>query len=235
LTVAEDITERKQAELERTDLSRRLMTAQEAERRRIARELHDGIGQALALLGIQVQRAGQPPTVGKKSPSIAELCAKVKEIGTQVSRLSHQLHSSELEFLGLAVAVKGLCRETSEQYKVKIDCSCTNIPEELDDDIALCILRVVQEALHNVAKHSHAAVVRLEMAARKGEIALTIEDDGIGFDVDQIRSTRGLGLVSMRERVHLIGGHFKITSTPGHGTKIQARAPLSSTAERVLA
>ena len=118
LTVAEDISERKQAELDRTELSRRLMTAQEAERRRIARELHDGIGQSLALLGIQLQRAGLPSASGKKNPGVAELCAKVKEIGTQVSRLSHQLHSSELEFLGLAIAVKSLCREFSEQFRI---------------------------------------------------------------------------------------------------------------------
>jgi PAS domain S-box-containing protein len=228
LTVAEDITERKQAELERTELSRRLMTAQEAERSRIARELHDGIGQSLALLGIQVQRSGQPSVVGKKNPGVADLCAKVKEIGTQVSRLSHQLHSSELEFLGLAVAVKGLCREFSEQYQVKIDCSCRDIPEGLDNEVALCMLRVVQEALHNIAKHSRATAVSLEMTASSQDIALSISDDGVGFDVNKIRGARGLGLVSMKERMHLIGGHFEIASSPESGTRIQARAPLGN-------
>ena len=228
LTVAEDITERKQAELERTELSRRLMTAQEAERRRIARELHDGIGQSLALLGIQVQRAGQPSVTGRKNPGITDLCAKVKEIGTQVSRLSHQLHSSELEFLGLAVAVKGLCREFSEQYRVTVDCSCRDIPAVLDNDIALCMLRVVQEALHNIAKHSRATIVSVEMVANGREVALAICDDGVGFDVNQVRGTRGLGLVSMRERMHLIGGQFHIKASPGGGTRIQARAPLAN-------
>jgi PAS domain S-box-containing protein len=229
LTVAEDISERKKAELERTELSRRLMTAQEAERSRIARELHDGIGQSLALLGIQVQRAGQPSVTGKKNPGVADLCSKVKEIGTQVSRLSHQLHSSELEFLGLAVAVKGLCREFSEQYQVKIDCSCRDVPEGLDNEVALCMLRVAQESLHNIAKHSHATAARLDMAAIGNEIVLTICDDGVGFDVTEIRSTRGLGLVSMRERMHLIGGHFEIAAGPGKGTRIQVRAPLLAT------
>ena len=99
LTVAEDITERKQAEVERTELSRRLMTAQEAERRRIARELHDGIGQSLALLGIQLQRAGQPSVVGQEDPGVAELCTKVKEIGTQVSRLV-----APVAFVGVGVS-----------------------------------------------------------------------------------------------------------------------------------
>jgi PAS domain S-box-containing protein len=228
LTVAEDISERKQAELGRTELSRRLMTAQEAERSRIARELHDGIGQSLALLGIQVQRAGQPSVAGKKNLGIADLCAKVKEIGTQVSRLSHQLHSSELEFLGLSVAVKGLCREFSEQYQVKVECCCTDIPEELDNEVALCMLRVVQEALHNVAKHSHAKTVRLDLTGADRDIALAITDDGIGFDINSVRSTRGLGLVSMKERMHLIGGHFEIASSPKNGTRIQARAPLGN-------
>jgi PAS domain S-box-containing protein len=226
LTVAEDISERKQAEVDRTELSRRLMTAQEAERGRIARELHDGIGQSLALLGIQLQRAGQLSASGKKNPGVAELCTKVKEIGTQVSRLSHQLHSSELEFLGLAVAVKSLCREFSEQYGTEIDCSCTRIPGELDNDIALSLLRVVQEALHNIAKHSRASSVTVHLTGDGQQLALSITDNGIGFEVGRIRTARGLGLISMRERIHLVGGQFDISSKPGAGTKIQARVPL---------
>ncbi len=226
LTVAEDISERKQAELDRTELSRRLMTAQEAERRRIARELHDGIGQSLALLGIQLQRAGLPSASGKKNPGVAELCAKVKEIGTQVSRLSHQLHSSELEFLGLAIAVKSLCREFSEQFRIPIDCTCAGIPDEVDNDLALSLLRVVQEALHNIAKHSRATSVTVELSGKARELALLISDDGCGFEAGKIRSARGLGLISMRERMHLLGGQFEISSKPGGGTKIQARVPL---------
>lgn len=226
LTVAEDISDRKQVELERTELSRRLMTAQEAERRRIARELHDGIGQSLALLGIQLQRAGQPEVSGKKNPGVAELCAKVKEIGNQVSRLSHQLHSSELEFLGLSVAVKSLCREFSKQYGTRIDCTCTKIPDELDNDIALSLLRVVQEALHNIAKHSRASSVTVRLSGEGRELALSVADDGAGFEVGRVRSAHGLGLVSMRERMHLVGGQFEISSKPGAGTKVQARVPL---------
>jgi PAS domain S-box-containing protein len=226
LTVAEDITERKQAELARTDLSRRLMTAQEAERRRIARELHDGIGQSLALLGIQLQRADQPPATGKTKPRLSELCTKVKDIGTQVSRLSHQLHSSELEFLGLAAAVKSLCREFSEQYPFKVDCICQSVPPELDNEIALCLLRVVQEALHNIAKHSRAALVQVQLSGISRDLVLTISDDGVGFDLTRVRNTVGLGLVSMRERMHLVGGRFDISSKPGSGTRIQARVTL---------
>ncbi len=227
-----DVDDQKQTELARTELSRRLMTAQEAERTRIARELHDGIGQSLALLGIQMQRASQPAAVrlGKKNPGLAELCGKLKEIGNQVSRLSHQLHSSELEFLGLAVAVKSLCREFSEQYPIKVECVCREVPEELDNEVALCFLRIVQEALHNVAKHSHASVVYVEVCGLATDLALTISDDGIGFDLNKVRTTVGLGMVSMRERMHLIGGEFTISAKPGKGTKIQAKAPVAMNA-----
>ncbi len=219
-----DVHDQKQAELARTDLSRRLMTAQEAERTRIARELHDGIGQALAVLGIQMQRAEKPAADGKKSPSITELCRKVKDIGTQVSRLSHQLHSSELEFLGLAAAVKSLCREFSEQYPIKVTCSCTDVPEELDNEVALCFLRIVQEAMHNVAKHSQAAEVQVKLASSGGQLVLKVSDNGVGFEMTKMRGTVGLGMVSMRERMHLIGGEFEIWSEPGSGTRIQATA-----------
>jgi PAS domain S-box-containing protein len=223
-----DVEDQKQAELARTELSRRLMTAQEAERRRIARELHDGIGQALALLGIQLQRAGQPSSLGKKHPGVKELCSRVKEIGEQVSRLSHQLHSSELEYLGLVVAVKGLCREFAQQFRVKIECTCQGVPEELDNDVALCLLRMVQESLHNIAKHSRATSVHVELAGTDGELVLTVTDNGVGFDAGTASKAKGLGLVSMRERMHLIGGKFSITSKLGDGSRIQARAPLTT-------
>lgn len=220
-----DVDDQKQAERERADLSRRLMNAQEAERARIARELHDGIGQSLALLSVQLQRAGKPTSSGRKSPDIAELCGKLKNIGHQVSRLSHQLHSSELEFLGLAVAIKSHCREFSEQYHIKVHCGCTGIPSGLDNDVELGFLRVVQESLHNVAKHSRATEVQVEMTYHNGELLLNIGDNGSGFDRNKVRDSAGLGMISMRERMHLIGGDFTIASEPGGGTKIQARAP----------
>jgi len=180
------------------------------------------------LLSVQLQRAGYPSEGAKKQPSISDLCAKVKDIGVQVSRLSHQLHSSELEFLGLAVAVKGLCREFAEQYHIPIHCTCTEVPQQMDNDAALSLLRVVQEALHNIAKHSHATSVVVDLRRVHNELDLTISDNGEGFDTNKARSARGLGLVSMRERIHLIGGQFEIFSKAGEGTKIQARVPLDS-------
>jgi len=223
--VAKDLTASREAELARADLSRRLMNAQEAERARIARELHDGIGQSLALLSVQLLRAGKPTSSGKTGPGIAELCGKLKDIGHQVSRLSHQLHSSELEFLGLAVAIKSLCREFSEQYPIKVECDCTDIPSDLDGDVALGFLRVVQEALHNIAKHSRASEVHVAMSFAGGDLLLNLADNGVGFDKNEVRDSPGLGMVSMRERMHLIGGGLVITSQAGGGTRILARAP----------
>jgi PAS domain S-box-containing protein len=229
-----DVDDQKQAELARADLLRRLMTAQEVERTRIARELHDGIGQALALLGVQIQKAGTVSFGGRASPATSELCRKVTEIGTQVSRLSHQLHSSELEFLGLAVAIKSLCREFSEQYGIAIDCICTGIPTNLDNTVGLGFLRVVQEGLHNIAKHSHATEVRVELTRADGDLTLTVSDNGVGFERNKVPDSAGLGLVSMRERMQLIGGEITVESQPGAGTRIHAKAPVSD-APRPLA
>ena len=223
-----DIHDRKAVELERLELARRLMSAQEAERTRVARELHDGIGQEIALLGIQMQRAAASiaPEPESISARMQRLCTNLTAIGLHVSRLSHQLHSAELEYLGLSVAITKLCREFSEQYSIKVVCVCTNIPAKLENDIALTFLRVVQESLHNIAKHSGARNVHVEVAGVSGELTLIVSDNGAGFDLQESKAAAGLGLISMRERVHLIGGEFAIDSTPGAGTRIWARTPL---------
>jgi PAS domain S-box-containing protein len=224
-----DIHDRKALSLERIELARRLMSAQEAERSRIARELHDGIGQEIALLGIQMQRASGTSSLepGVHNPEIQQFSSKLAAIGVHVGRLSHQLHSSELEYLGLTVAVTKLCREFSEESPIKVTCNCSNIPAKLDDDIALTFLRLVQESLHNVAKHSRATSVKVDLIGTPEEISLVVHDDGDGFDVRQLKSAPGLGLISMRERVNLIGGEFVINSTPGAGTSIRARVPIA--------
>jgi signal transduction histidine kinase len=204
------------------------MSAQEAERTRVARELHDGIGQEIALLGIQMQRAAASiaPEPEPAYARMQKLCTNLTAIGLHVSRLSHQLHSSELEYLGLSVAITKLCREFSEQYSIRVVCTCTNIPAKLENDIALTLLRVVQESLHNIAKHSGANNVEVEVAGVSGELTLIVRDNGAGFDLQESKAAAGLGLISMRERIHLIGGEFAIDSTPGAGTRIWARTPL---------
>ncbi|HEY1992777.1 MAG TPA: PAS domain S-box protein [Edaphobacter sp.] len=220
-----DIHDRKALEFARLELARRLMSAQEAERTRVARELHDGIGQEIALLGIQMQRAAASiaPEPQALSARMQKLYADLTAIGLHVSRLSHQLHSSELEYLGLSVAITQLCREFSEQYSIKVVCACTSIPAKLDNDIALTFLRVVQESLHNIAKHSGAKNVQVEVTGAPGELTLSVCDDGSGFDLQESKVAAGLGLISMRERIQLIGGEFAIDSTPGSGTRIWAR------------
>ena len=223
-----DIHDRKVVELEKLELARRLMSAPEAERTRVARELHDGIGQEIALLGIQMQRAVASTALepGAIYAGMQKLCANLTAIGLHVSRLSHQLHSSELEYLGLSVAIIKLCREFSDQYSIKVACACSNIPAKLDNDIALTFFRVIQESLHNIAKHSRANDVQVEVTAASAELTLIVRDNGAGFDVQESKAATGLGLVSMRERLHLIGGEFDIDSAPGTGTRIWARTPL---------
>lgn len=217
-----------EAEIARREVGHRLATAQENERTRIARELHDDIGQSLAILRMQMMRAGKPVSgvPGEQHPSVANLCEQLRTIATKVSRISHQLHSAKLEYLGLAVAVRAHCREFSEKYKMAVECSCDHIPEHLDGLIGLSLLRVVQEALHNIGKHSRATSVQVKLQGSATEVLLTVADDGVGFRVEEARLAAGIGLISMRERIYLAGGEFSISSGPGSGTLITARVPL---------
>jgi PAS domain S-box-containing protein len=226
-----------ESETARHELTRRLTNAQEKERTRIARELHDDIGQSLAILRIQMLRAGQPVSgmMGKRHPTITDLCNDLKLLAEKVSRISHQLHSSELEYLGLAVAIQSHCREFSVQYKIAVDCSCTNIPEDLDSLLALSLLRIVQEALHNAAKHSQAKSIQVAVKGSDTDLSLLIADDGVGFDLEGAKLAAGLGLISMRERIHLAHGQFEIVSAPGKGTRITARVPLEGTPRELAA
>jgi PAS domain S-box-containing protein len=237
LVVIEDVSPLKRArkalhssEQAREQVARRLIHAQEAERTRIARELHDDIGQSLAVLKIQISRAGQSAS-GKRqtsNPRLVELTRSVEAVAEKVGRLSHQLHSSELEFLGLSVAIKSHCREVAEQYGISVKCVCTDVPVQLDGAVSLALLRVAQEALHNVTKHAHATSVRVELAATANELELTIMDNGVGFEADASPLSASLGLISMRERMHLVGGELSVTSAVGTGTSVRARVLIDS-------
>jgi len=150
-----NITERKLAEAALASVSRRLIDAQEQERSRIARELHDDIGQRLAILAINLAQLQQSPPNSSELPSrIGELQKQTSEIAADLQSLSHELHSSRLQYLGIAAAMRGFCREFGEQQKVEIDCKIRDLPVPLSPDISLCLFRVLQEALHNSAKHS---------------------------------------------------------------------------------
>jgi len=235
LAVVEDLTALRiaeaalqEAQTARHELARRLTNAQEKERTRIARELHDDIGQSLAILRIQMLRAGQPVSgmIGKRHPTIPELCDNLKSLAEKVSHISHQLHSSELEYLGLSTAIQSHCREFARQYKIAVECVCESVPDDLNSLLALSVLRIVQEALHNAAKHSKATSIQVAVHGSPSELSLLISDDGVGFNPEEAKLSAGLGLISMRERVHLAGGEFNLTSAPGEGTCIAARIPL---------
>jgi PAS domain S-box-containing protein len=229
LVVAEDITIRQQAEEVRLDLARRLINAQEAECRRIGRELHDSIGQSLAVITMDVERTRSslidPST--DTDARLARLCTTLKSLGRDVANLSQRVHSSKLDILGLAIAIKAISREFSEQYQVQACCKCSEVPGNLSPDVSLCLFRVAQEALHNIAKHSQASKISIELKGTSDSLHLDITDDGVGFVQKGPSARHGLGLISMRERLHLIGGTFIITTEPGSGTRIHATVPMT--------
>ena len=178
-----DITERKLAEAALASVSRRLIEAQEQERSRIARELHDDIGQRLALLAIELEQLQQnPPNLSEVRSRMGELRKQTSEIATDIQSLSHELHSSKLEYLGIAAAMRGFCQEFGEQQKVEIDFKTHDLPSPLPPDISLCLFRVLQEALHNSAKHSGVRRFEVRLWGTSDEIHLTVRDSGVGFD-----------------------------------------------------
>jgi signal transduction histidine kinase len=203
-----------------------LINAQEAERRRIARELHDDIGQRLALLAVELGQFDSPDLPAEVGGRIAELQKQSSEIAGDVQSLSHQLHSSKLEYLGVTTAMRAFCKEFSEQQNVEIVFACHSIPRTVPSDISLCLYRVLQEALHNAVKYSGVRHFDAELSASSETIHLTVRDSGSGFDVEERMQGSGLGLISMTERIKLVGGHLSIESRPGHGATIHARVPL---------
>lgn len=231
--VCVDIQDRKEAEQSRHELAGRLLRAQEAERSRIARELHDDIAQRLALLTIRLRKMEQEASQTSDQQRIGDLRRQSKQLSMDVSHLSHLLHSSYLENLGLAAAAENQCKETGELHHLKIDCKVRNLPRVLDHDVALSLFRVLQEALRNVIRHSHATQVKVELFADGSTIHLRITDDGVGFDCAAPGHGEGLGLVSMKERLRLVGGECSISAQPKRGTRVEARVPLPQPARSV--
>jgi PAS domain S-box-containing protein len=228
LVIAEDISKRRQAEEARVKLSQRLINAQEAECTRVARELHDNIGQSLAMFSMELEKTRLALTdlSRENDARFARLSVRLRTLGQEVGNLSHRLHSSELELLGFEAAVKRQCREFSELFQVQVHCECSGVPSALSSDISLCLFRVIQEGLHNVAKHSHAARINVDLCGTPKLLRLAISDDGVGFTTSRTKGKRGLGLISMRERLYLVGGKFVIVSKRGSGTRIEATVPL---------
>jgi PAS domain S-box-containing protein len=222
-----DVTERMEAEEALSSVNRRLIEAHEEERTWIARELHDDINQKVALLAVELDELAQNPP-----ESTAEACSRIRgtrervsDLEADIQALSHRLHSSKLEHLGIAAAAAGFCRELATQQRVEIDFDCAGVPRNLPSEVSLCLFRVLQEALHNAVKYSGARRFRVELGAAENEIRLVVSDSGLGFDPEAAMSGSGLGLISMRERVHLVGGEISIESQPNRGTNVRVRVP----------
>jgi PAS domain S-box-containing protein len=232
-----DITERKLAEESLATIGRRLIEAHETERTWIARELHDDVNQRMALLAIELDRWNQqlPPSAVEFHDHIHHASQRLSDIAADIQALSHRLHSSKLEYLGLVAAAKSFCNELSEQQKVEIDLSHTAIPRSVPKEISLCLFRVLQETLQNGVKHSGVRHFKVELHGTGGEIQLTVSDLGMGFDPQDAIHRRGLGLISMRERIQLVSGEISIKSQPGGGTTIHARVPLKTDGYRAMA
>ncbi len=231
----QDITERKRHELAIQDLSGRLISAQEQERSRIARELHDDINQQVAMLAIEIQQLEQilPEGSPENHQKIQALWRKAHILSTDIQHISHRLHSAKLEHLGITAALRGLCDEFSAQHKIKTDFQFHQMPPRLNGEISLSLFRVAQESLHNVAKHSRASKVRMELALTGGLLVLRVSDDGVGFDPNAAGSRTGLGMVSMNERIRLVGGSLSVVSKASLGTQVEASIPVSSTVTSV--
>jgi PAS domain S-box-containing protein len=223
-----DITERKRTEEALINLSGRLINAQEDERKRIARELHDDLNQRMALLSIELaqleQQTHKPRNLG---PIVESLQTKAREISAEIHRISYRLHPSKLDHLGLAAAVESLCEELSQGHKLKIKFHQKGSPEALPKDVRLCVFRVAQESLHNCIKHSGARDARVVLERTERAIRLSVSDNGCGFETESGALKKGLGFTSMRERLRLVGGELQISSQPLKGTRVEISVPLT--------
>jgi PAS domain S-box-containing protein len=223
-----DISDRRATEEMLLDLGGRLINAQEEERSRIARELHDNLSQDMALLSIEIEQLTQlpPNSEAAVNAGLHKVLHRVQGVSSEMHRMSYELHPSKLDRLGLAAATLSLCKELSSQQSLHVNCDFTNVPDSLPHDIALCIYRVVQESLQNIVKHSGAYDAVVELHGFPGEIRLRITDKGVGFNPELTKRKQGLGLLSMQERLRLVGGTMSIESQPLRGTQIDAVIPL---------
>ena len=227
--IVRDITERRQTEHQLRSLTTQLITAQEEERRRISRELHDDINQRLALLVVEMGRleTNFPVPFGAARQDFQSLAQRLAAISDDVRRIAYLFHPSILDDLGLSEALEQLANAFSENTGIKTIVVQEDFKESLPQDISSCLYRIVQESLANVRKHAKASRVELELTCDDQDITLCIRDNGVGFDLERARiDHRGLGLVSMRERVQSVHGRFEIQAEPGQGTRILVQIPL---------
>ena len=228
LVNSSDITHARQTEETLRDLGGRLITAQEEERSRVARELHDDLNQRMALLSVELEQLTlRTPTRQRNLRlSLNNVCERAQEISSEIHRVAYQLHPSKLDHLGLVAAVKSHCLELAAIHEIKIAFKEHGCRGVLPKDVTLCLFRIVQEAFRNVIKHSGAREATVVLNGTPQVIQLSVSDTGRGFVVDSIKSRSGLGLISMRERLRLVGGVMSIHST-ARGTKLEVSVPLT--------
>ena len=230
-----DITAQKNAEAslrqrdrEMQKLTRRLIEVQEQERHRISRELHDDIGQRIALAANEidlVRREEPADRLEHASERLAKLHKELDAIATDIHKLSHELQSATLQCCGLRIALKDLCWKYSKNYDLEIELQAAELDAKLSPDVALCLFRVAQEALANVVKHGQTKKVRVATSQDAGRARLTVKDYGVGFD--PAMDSEGIGLIGMRERVRFCGGLLLVKSAPNLGTEITAEVAVT--------
>jgi PAS domain S-box-containing protein len=237
LIFAEDITHRKQAEEALLGMSRKLIEAHEEERTRIGRDLHDDVVQRLVLLSLELEGVQDdvPDSVSELRTRIAVLGNQTTQIADDVQLLSHELHSSKLDYVGIVGAARNFCEEFGERQEVEIDFQSHDLPASLPTELSLSLFRVLQEALRNAAKHSRVKRFEVRLWGSTGEIQLTIRDLGAGFDTETAMKCTGLGLTSMQERLRLVHGELSIISQPRGGTTIHARVPFDASSDSARA
>jgi len=210
-------------------LTGRLIVAQEDEQRRIGRELHDGLAQNLAAIAINAGRLEQAAeaTEGEVKDGLHKIKEDLIGLSENVHSLSRQLHPSIVEDLGIASALQSLCEEIQQNEGIQIDYEENATPADVPNDRAICIYRVVQEALRNIVKHARATQTQVHLHSENGTLQFQVRDNGIGFILDEAKYRVGLGLHSMEERVWLIGGTVQVETAPGDGTTISVSIPLT--------
>ncbi len=223
---------RRRAEAFARDLGGRLINAQEDERRRIARDLHDDLSQRLALISVELEMFGQKPPAQPETIAgrMQEFSGKMKSLSANVHELAHELHPAKLDQLGLVAAVRGFCRELATLKEMAIEFEARDVPRTLPNDSSLSLYRILQEALQNVTKHSGATCAKVQLTADSLELCLVVTDDGHGFDPRAIQANGSLGILSMRERVRMVKGQMSVKSRQGEGTRIEVRVPITAQA-----
>jgi PAS domain S-box-containing protein len=224
-----DVTERKIVEEALANLSGRLIDAQEEERKRIAREIHDDYNQRLAVLAMDLEELAEQigDSPAEAGPRFRRIWNQIGELGSDLHSLSHRLHSSTLESLGLVAGAKAFCEEFAAQQEMQVDFAYQNVPRGVPGDVALCLFRITQEGLRNVKRHSGASKAKVRLEGSVEKLHLSIADQGRGFDVNEHSSRDGIGIRSMEERLRSLGGQLEISSRPMEGTRIDAWLPLT--------